>query len=72
MLTFPIGVFSLYVFSQAVRRRVLDVANTLGLSNTVMRLIENRSHQDMWIFWVGAFVSLLLMYLLYYYFKIME
>ena len=30
---------------QGVQRKMLDVANTLGLSNTVMRLIEKRTTQ---------------------------
>ncbi|TNN11850.1 Serine/threonine-protein kinase Nek10 isoform 1 [Schistosoma japonicum] len=31
---------------KSAQRRIMDVLNTLGLSNTVMRLIERRSHQD--------------------------
>ena len=37
--------------------------NTLGLSNTVMRLVEKRSAQDKWIFAGGVAVTLLVMYL---------
>ena len=37
------------VLFQGAHRRMLDVINTLGLSNTVMRLIEKRSTQVMCI-----------------------
>jgi len=30
---------------QGVRRRMLDIGNTLGLSNTVMRMIDKRGSQ---------------------------
>eukprot|EP00053_Salpingoeca_punica_P009727 m.87555 g.87555 ORF g.87555 m.87555 type:complete len:216 (+) comp15132_c0_seq1:407-1054(+) len=49
-------------------RRVLDMLNTLGLSNTVMRLIEQRGTQDRWILWGGMIVSLVIMFLIYHYF----
>nr|CAH8832034.1 unnamed protein product [Trichobilharzia regenti] len=42
------------------QRRVMDVLNTLGLSNTVMRLIERRSHQDRILFWVLVVATLIL------------
>eukprot|EP00052_Salpingoeca_macrocollata_P026544 m.246957 g.246957 ORF g.246957 m.246957 type:complete len:215 (+) comp22590_c0_seq3:1913-2557(+) len=50
------------------QRRVLDIANTLGLSNTVMRFIEQRSSQDKFILWAGMVTTLGIMGLLYYYF----
>lgn len=33
------------VLVQGAHRKLLDLTNTLGLSNTVMRLIEKRSSQ---------------------------
>eukprot|EP00054_Salpingoeca_dolichothecata_P010548 m.58828 g.58828 ORF g.58828 m.58828 type:complete len:182 (+) comp19048_c0_seq7:101-646(+) len=51
-----------------VRTSLLNVANTLGLSHSVMRYIENRGLQDKYIFFVGAFLTLLIMFLMYYYF----
>uniref|UniRef100_A0A5K4FDI7 Complex I-49kD n=2 Tax=Schistosoma mansoni TaxID=6183 RepID=A0A5K4FDI7_SCHMA len=42
------------------QRRIMDILNTLGLSNTVMRLIERRSHQDKILFWVLVAVTLIL------------
>ena len=37
--------FLLILLLQGVQRKVLDVMNTLGLSNTVMRVIERRTSQ---------------------------
>ncbi|KAH8851782.1 Golgi SNAP receptor complex member 2 [Schistosoma japonicum] len=45
---------------KSAQRRIMDVLNTLGLSNTVMRLIERRSHQDKVLFWVLVVVTLVL------------
>ncbi|CAL8096347.1 unnamed protein product [Calicophoron daubneyi] len=47
---------------KGAHRRVLDLLNTLGLSNTVMRLIERRTHQDKVIFWLLVVVTLLSMW----------
>ncbi|CAH8459554.1 unnamed protein product [Heterobilharzia americana] len=44
------------------QRRVMDVLNTLGLSNTVMRLIERRTHQDKILFWVLIVATLILFF----------
>ncbi|KAF7256614.1 hypothetical protein EG68_09492 [Paragonimus skrjabini miyazakii] len=52
---------------KSAHRRVLDLLNTLGLSNTVMRLIERRTHQDKVLFWLLAGVSLFLMWLIWRY-----
>ena len=52
---------------QNAHRRVLDMTNTLGLSNTVMRMIEGRSRQDRIIMLLGMIVTLLIMALVYYY-----
>ncbi|KAI9136861.1 hypothetical protein BKA69DRAFT_78105 [Paraphysoderma sedebokerense] len=43
-------------------RRLLDAANTLGVSRTVIQFIERRTAQDQWIFWGGAAVSIFLMW----------
>eukprot|EP00123_Amoebidium_parasiticum_P022912 comp9777_c0_seq1/m.4735 comp9777_c0_seq1/g.4735 ORF comp9777_c0_seq1/g.4735 comp9777_c0_seq1/m.4735 type:complete len:217 (-) comp9777_c0_seq1:559-1209(-) len=48
---------------KAVQRRVLDIANTLGMSNTVMRMIESRKTQDRLILFGGMLVTLFVMYL---------
>ena len=36
---------AIFSLSQGAQRKVLDIMNTLGLSNTVMRLIEKRTDQ---------------------------
>ncbi|XP_071792173.1 Golgi SNAP receptor complex member 2-like [Asterias amurensis] len=52
---------------KGTQRRILDVANMLGLSNTVMRLIEKRTSQDTWILFGGMAVTCIIMYLCYVY-----
>ncbi|XP_002525701.2 membrin-11 [Ricinus communis] len=46
------------------QRKALDVLNTVGLSNSVLRLIERRSRVDRWIKYVGMLITLALMYFL--------
>ncbi|XP_065180566.1 Golgi SNAP receptor complex member 2-like [Sycon ciliatum] len=47
------------------QRKVLDVMTSLGLSNTVMRLIERRSSQDKLIMFGGMLAVLLFMFFFY-------
>uniref|UniRef100_T1JA54 Golgi SNAP receptor complex member 2 n=1 Tax=Strigamia maritima TaxID=126957 RepID=T1JA54_STRMM len=49
---------------KGAHKRILDVANTLGLSNTVMRLIERRTLQDKFILFGGMIVTLVIMFLI--------
>lgn len=44
-------------------KKMLDVANMLGLSNTVMRLIEKRAFQDKFIMMGGMLVTCVVMFL---------
>lgn len=44
------------------QRRILDVANTLGLSQTTIRWIERRTAEDKYIFWGGVFLTLTVMF----------
>ncbi|MGH0173230.1 UNVERIFIED_CONTAM: hypothetical protein FKN15_010655 [Acipenser sinensis] len=44
-------------------KKMLDVANMLGLSNTVMRLIEKRAFQDKFIMIGGMVVTCVVMFL---------
>ena len=46
-----------------LQRKLLDFANTLGLSTTVMRLIEKRGSQDRIILLGGIVITLIIMYL---------
>jgi len=52
---------------KGVHKKILDVANTLGMSNTVMRLIERRTFQDKLIFYGGMVVTCIIMILIWKY-----
>ena len=52
---------------KGVQKRLLHAANTLGLSQRVIRWIERRSSQDKWIFYTGILVTLFLLILIYRY-----
>ncbi|KAF7727884.1 protein transport protein bos1 [Apophysomyces ossiformis] len=49
------------------QRKILDAANTLGLSQNVIRYIERRTAQDKWIFIVGLIVTILIMWAIVHY-----
>ncbi|KAI9017578.1 hypothetical protein BC832DRAFT_37901 [Gaertneriomyces semiglobifer] len=53
---------------KGAQRRMYDVANSLGLSTTVMRFIERRSAADKWILFGGITVTLILMWAIVHYF----
>ncbi|XP_069490258.1 Golgi SNAP receptor complex member 2 isoform X2 [Ambystoma mexicanum] len=48
---------------KGAQKKILDVANMLGLSNTVMRLIEKRAFQDKAIMIGGMVITCVLMFL---------
>ena len=48
---------------QSTQRRLLDIASTLGISTSVLRLIERRNTQDWIILFAGMAVTVLIMYL---------
>ncbi|XP_078501227.1 Golgi SNAP receptor complex member 2 isoform X1 [Lissotriton helveticus] len=48
---------------KGAQKKILDVANMLGLSNTVMRLIEKRAFQDKAIMIAGMVVTCVIMFL---------
>lgn len=50
-----------------IQRRFMDIANTLGLSNTTMRMIERRAREDKFIFYGGIFITLLVICLVIIY-----
>ncbi|GAB6019536.1 Golgi SNAP receptor complex member 2 [Chamberlinius hualienensis] len=52
---------------KGVQKKILDVANMLGMSNTVMRLIERRAFQDKFILFGGMLITCVLMFLIYKY-----
>lgn len=44
------------------QRKALDVLNTLGLSNSVMRLIEKRNRVDRWIKYAGMVLTIVILF----------
>lgn len=52
---------------KGAHRRVVDMANTLGLSNTTMRLIERRISEDKLILIGGMLVTILIIILVVVY-----
>jgi Golgi SNAP receptor complex protein 2 len=54
---------------KSAHRRVLDAATTLGLSKNVIRVIEQKSAQDKFIFWGGVIMTFLVIYLMWRYFS---
>ena len=53
---------------KGIRKKMLDVASMLGMSNTVMRLIERRSEGDKYILFGGMIVTCIIMYIVVKYF----
>ncbi|KAG0204491.1 protein transport protein bos1 [Mortierella sp. GBA30] len=52
---------------KSTQRKMLDAANTLGLSRNVIQLIERRSSEDKWIFYAGVIITLLAMWAIIHY-----
>ncbi|KIP08473.1 hypothetical protein PHLGIDRAFT_104259 [Phlebiopsis gigantea 11061_1 CR5-6] len=52
---------------KGTQRRLLDAANTLGLSRNVIGWIERRSTQDMYIFFAGAVATFVCFFLIWKY-----
>lgn len=53
---------------KGVGKRILDMGNTLGLSNHTMKWIENRISQDAYVLYIGMAVTLLIIFIFVYYF----
>ncbi|XP_062993874.1 Golgi SNAP receptor complex member 2 isoform X2 [Elgaria multicarinata webbii] len=53
--------------TNGTHKKIMDVANMLGLSNTVMRLIEKRAFQDKYFMIGGMLVTCVLMFLVVQY-----
>ncbi|KAL2229216.1 membrin-11 [Sesamum indicum] len=45
------------------QRKALDVLNTLGLSNTLLRLIERRNRVDKWIKYAGMILTIVIIFI---------
>jgi Golgi SNAP receptor complex protein 2 len=56
------------VTMKSAHRRLYDIANTLGLSNTTMRFIERRAYQDQFILFGGMVFTLIVIGLIVVYF----
>ncbi|KAL1919728.1 uncharacterized protein VTP21DRAFT_1659 [Calcarisporiella thermophila] len=52
---------------KSTQRKMLDAANTLGLSGSVIRYIERRTTEDKWIFLGGIVITILIMWAIWYY-----
>ncbi|KAI8822514.1 snare region anchored in the vesicle membrane C-terminus-domain-containing protein [Fimicolochytrium jonesii] len=52
---------------KGTQRRLLDVANYLGLSTSVIRYIERRTAADRWIFLGGVTTTVFIMWLIVHY-----
>lgn len=53
---------------KGIKKKVLDVANTLGMSNTVIRMIERRGQQDKMFMFGGMLLTCIFMILVIRYF----
>jgi len=47
---------------------LVDIGNTLGLSQHVIRLIERRTKQDTYVLIIGIIVTLIVMWIVIHYF----
>lgn len=54
---------------KSVQRKVFDILNYLGLSNTIIKNVERRDSVDKWIVYAGMFFILLLIFLVYFYMR---
>lgn len=53
---------------KGAHKRILDIGNTLGLSNHTMRLIEKRISEDKYVLYIGMVVTVLVILIFIYYF----
>lgn len=53
---------------KGAHKRILDIGNTLGLSNHTMKLIERRIHEDKYVVFGGMAVTTLIIIGVIYYF----
>jgi golgi SNAP receptor complex member 2 len=54
---------------KSVQRKVFDILNYLGLSNTIIKNVERRDFVDKWLVFVGMLFILLLIGVIYFYFR---
>jgi len=56
----PLAVDSLV---QIAQRKALDILNTVGLSNSVLKLVERRHRVDKWIAYAGMITTVIVVYM---------
>ena len=54
---------------KSVQRKVLDILNYLGLSNTIIKVVERRDSVDKWIVYAGMILITALLFVVYFYFR---
>ncbi|KAK5576362.1 hypothetical protein RB653_007503 [Dictyostelium firmibasis] len=54
---------------KGVNKKIYDIANTLGLSRSVIQKIKRRQHQDKVIVYSGMVIVLIIVFLLWYFFR---
>ncbi|KAE9606307.1 hypothetical protein Lalb_Chr10g0106501 [Lupinus albus] len=47
---------------KSAHRKALDVLNTVGISNSVLRLIERRNRVDQWIKYAGMLLTVIFVF----------
>ncbi|KAM1634453.1 hypothetical protein TB1_026937 [Malus domestica] len=52
-------------FLKRAQRKALDVLNTVGLSNSVLKLIERRNRVDQWIKYAGMILTVVVLFLIW-------
>ncbi|EGC39993.1 hypothetical protein DICPUDRAFT_147144 [Dictyostelium purpureum] len=52
-----------------VHKKIYDIANTLGLSRTIMQKIKRRQYQDKVIVYSGMAIVLFIVFILWYFFR---
>lgn len=57
------------VGAQSAQRKALDVLNSIGLSDSVLRMIDRRQQWDKWLTYGGMAVTLLVLALLWWWMR---
>lgn len=54
-------------FLKATHRRILDLANMIGVSQSTLRLIERRHFFDKWLVYLGIFLTSVMLFAMWWY-----
>ncbi|KAI8868805.1 hypothetical protein GQ42DRAFT_163878 [Ramicandelaber brevisporus] len=54
---------------RGARERMINTAETLGVSRSVIRFIDRRVTEDKWIFWVGVIIVIVFIYYAFRFFR---